>query len=164
MINGVYAEGEITMDGIVHDQGARPDHVLSRKGYIDILQMGSVGWRKVYGIHIWKYRYEGRRDRDEECGVQDLNVDIILVIEPSRSLLQCYDGHPNIPRPIPSALSVLNRPIPCEYVVGLCFRKASIRIVDMPDRSMINHPASTCTGHTPLFWAKSTYSYLLTAY
>ena len=40
MINGVYAEGEITLDGIVQDQGARPDHVLGRKGYIDILQVG----------------------------------------------------------------------------------------------------------------------------
>lgn len=114
MINGVCAEGEITMDGIVQDQGARPNHVLSRErlhGYTadGVSRMEESTW----DTHIWKYRHDGRRDRDEECGMQDM-IWILFSYRNEPTVATVIRWTPKHPRPIPDALSVLSRPFLCE--------------------------------------------------
>jgi len=42
------------------------------KGYMDILQMGSVGWRKAHGIHIYgsiDTMVEGIEMKNVECKI-----------------------------------------------------------------------------------------------
>jgi hypothetical protein len=63
---------EITMDGIVQDQGEGPNHVLYRErlyGYKTdgVNRITECTW----DTRRWKNIYDGRRDRDGECGIQD---------------------------------------------------------------------------------------------
>jgi hypothetical protein len=127
------------MDGIVQDQGARSNHVLGRERLHGYTADG-VSWMEesTWDTHIWKYRYDGRRDRDEECGMQDCDLDTFQLLKRAdrrySDTVDTQTSTSDTPRSFRPS-----RPFPCEYVVGLCFWNTSIRIVEPTDRPMVNH-------------------------